>query len=246
MIMSLLITLLILILVVFLVFKIVHVILKTIIIVGVLLFLIFGLLSFLAYTDGVSFKMSFINGTNTFLLVSPDSSSLITGFALHKGSPVFFTQSTFSNIKLKYADKNLKGINDFFNSSRLLIFKQGSFNSSISFDKYTLPYSEVNAVLLSPTPIKDLAHYLADNNDENYTLFYYSLSNTFDNSSLKSALFAEQVNSEASNPLFLFNSYKSGSLKVFPNTILFKTVNFVPLSMIKNFASKFINSSEER
>ncbi len=246
MIMSLLVTLLIIILVIFLVFKIVHVIFKTIVIVSVLLFVIFGLLSFLAYTDGINFKMSFINGTNTFILVSPDSSSLITGFALRKGSPVFFTQSIFSNIKMKYADKNFKGINDFFNSSRLFIFKQGSFNSSVSFDKYLIPYSEVNAILLSSTPLEDLAHYLADNNEGNYSVFYYSLKSNFDSSSLKSALFAEEVSFEASNPMFLFNSYKSGNLDIFPKTILFKTINFVPSSMIKDLASKFVNSSEER
>ncbi len=246
MIISLIVTILILLIVIFLVFKIVHVIFKTAVIVGLLLLVIFGLLSFMVYTDGVSFKMSFINGTNTFLLVSPDSSSLLTGFALHEGSPAFFTQSTFSNMNGRYSKGDLEGIKDFFNSSRLLIFKQGSFNSSVSFDKYTIPYSEVNAVLLSSTPIKDLAHYLADNDEGNYSIFYSSLKDNFDNSSLKSALFAEQVSSEASNPLFLFNSYKSGNLEVFPKTIFFKTINFVPLSMIKDFASKFVNSSEER
>ena len=242
---SLLISLLIIIIVIFLIFKIVHVVIKTIIIVSVLLIIIVGLVSFLAYSDGVNLQSAFVNGKNAFLLVDSNN-NLITGFLMTKEKPAFFTASNFIMIKEDYNDKSLEKVKSSFNLSRIFIFKEDALNKSIQVENFRLSRQDYIEVLNSDSPLDFLAQKLSDSEGQSKSFYYNALKEQFSNQSLKSALFASALGKEMQDPMFLFKAYSSNKMNVYPKTILFKVIHFVPSSLLNGVAGKVKEAVESR
>jgi len=238
---STLVSLLVILVVLFLVFKIVHVVLKAVVIVGLLLLVIIGLVGFLSYSNGVTLQNSFVNGTNSFLLVNKDY--VITGFTLMNSEPKFIRNNQLWDLSQNYS-KDPNNLPKILNSSYVFAFKMSAFNSSITVDNFELPYSEVKKLFVSNTPIKDLSNYIADKKDIDSKFVMAKLNSSFNDSTLKAYLFSEEVDSSAKNPMFFFNAYKKGDLEVYPKTILFRVLNYVPESFLKSLTSKVADKLE--
>ncbi len=234
---SLIISLLIIIVIIFLIFKIVHVVIKTIIIVGVLFLIIVGLVSFLAYSDGVNLQSAFVNGKTSFLLIDSNK-NLVTGFIMIKEKPTFFTASDFDKVRTDYDDKALGKIKSSFNLSRIFIFKESSLNKSIQIENFKLSRQDYIEVLNSNTPLDLLAQKLSDSEGQSKSFYYDSLKEQFSDQSLKSALFASALGEEMQDPMFLFKAYSSNNMEVYPRTILFKVIHFVPPSFLNAIAGR--------
>jgi hypothetical protein len=61
----------------------------------------------------------------------------------------------------------------------------------------------------------------------------------FTASKLKMALFMSTIQDQlTSNPIFLLKEYKDGNIYVYKETIMFKALKYIPVSMVKSIISK--------
>jgi len=63
--------------------------------------------------------------------------------------------------------------------------------------------------------------------------------------SLFSILLADEILS-STNPILFLTEFKNGNIMIYPETILFKTVKFIPLSLIKDVAGKVLYKTKEK
>jgi hypothetical protein len=62
---------------------------------------------------------------------------------------------------------------------------------------------------------------------------------------LFSILLADEILSSR-NPLFFFSEFKNGNIMIYPETALFKTIKFIPVSLIKDIGKKIFEKTKEK
>jgi hypothetical protein len=58
-------------------------------------------------------------------------------------------------------------------------------------------------------------------------------------------ILAEHILS-SENPLFFFSEFKKGNIVIYPQTSLFKTLKFIPLSLIKDASKKVLGKTKDK
>ena len=69
------------------------------------------------------------------------------------------------------------------------------------------------------------------------------------NAEEKAALFSTILSDEilsSRNPLFFFSEFKNGNIVIYPETTLFKTMKFIPLSLMEDIGKKIFEKTKEK
>lgn len=232
----------------------------------IVLTLIFG---FLVYVDvkDMSQKLQ----TENKLVLLTDGNNVLTAVKIgdmsnakgdftamiKDGTIVFSQKSEFASLSSSLASKNYDAI--LGNNYKLILVDIKTFDSVQNvrlFDKINMPAEEARSILRSNTPLDDFM-----NNDNNLVGLMGTNTNLDLMKQQKAALkqqFITQIGTEESikailavsmfqtvakdNPDILIMEYQKGDIKVYKETMTFKLLKYVPVSMMKGFASKMSQS----
>ena len=187
--------------------------------VGVILLLLITANIYFIYKDVADLKENFSISTKKVILV--DNDKVITGFLLD-GEVNFLTNEQISDFSSHLEDNAYEEI--LGESYKLMVFDLKILNDldveEIETEEGTITKEEAIAFLKSNADAGEKA-------------------------ALFGVILAEDILSSR-NPLFFFSEFKKGNIVVYPETALFKTVKFIPVSFIKNTAKNIFEKTKEK
>jgi hypothetical protein len=151
---------------------------------------------------------------------------------------------------LKDEDKVLTGLllnedTDLMNDEQLNDYSsylKGDDYEKILGDSYKLMVFDVEIISNLDNDIE--LGYKTITSDEAITILK-SNSGSQEKAALFGVILADEILS-SKNPLFFFSEYKNGNIIIYPETALFKTIKFIPLSLIKNIGKKIFEKGKEK
>lgn len=192
------------------------------------------------YVDILDFQDNFENSTKMFLL--SDNESIITGFeGTMKSSadkPLFLSNEELDELSELYTIKDYSQmLGDNF---KLFIINENSFNNlqaniTIENDQFTL--DEIQNFIKSEQPIESYVDYVLESEGitENKELIKEEFIKTIkselgDDDIFKAMLFGNMISSamETKGPLFLLINFQYGRIMIEKETLLFKTIKYIP------------------
>ena len=184
---------------------------------GIIILLIFAAYSYIIYKDFADLKENFSASEKKVILV--DNNKAIAGLLLGKEKGTL-TSAELERYSSYLQDKNYDEI--WGNSYKLIILNSG--------------------IIIGLGDKIDVSGSIIKNEDV--------LSNLkSEDSEEKSALFSAIVEDNvlgSKNPLFFFSELRKGNIKVYPETAAFKTMEFIPLSWIKDAGKKMFEKTKEK
>jgi len=81
--------------------------------------------------------------------------------------------------------------------------------------------------------------------DEAVALLKSNVTDSQEKAELFNILLADEILS-SQNPLFFFSEFKNGNIMIYPETALFKTIKFIPVSLIKDVGKKIFEKTKEK
>ena len=229
---SSIITIIIFIVAVIIIFKIVKTILKTILIILILSFLVTAIFGFFTYQDAVELKDNL--ETKPKLMLLQDNEKIIAGFvtADFEKEPEFLTISQTAEYQNSFKKQDYKKM--LGNNYKMFIIdlkafdivdeqvnfngKKASKNSLYSMLKSNDPFS----LYKSETGIDPALMGISDPVEFKANIF--------------GILFSEAIDKRGT--FFIFNEYKKKNIIVYPETSVFKFINLIPTSFVKNMFEK--------
>jgi hypothetical protein len=186
--------------------------------VGIVIFLLLAANMFFIYKDVVDLKENFGVSTKKVLLVNDDK--VLTGFLL--GEDVnFLAASQLSEFSSYLKSEDYEKI--LGDSYKLMIFDvdiMSDLDEEIDIEDGTIARDEAISVLKSDADSREKA-------------------------ALFSMILANNILSSR-NPLFFFSEFKRGSIVIYPETALFKTIKIIPLAFIKDVGKKMFEKTKEK
>jgi len=211
-------TIIIFIIIFLILFSIFKKILKTLIIFIILIIIITIPIIYLTYSDLTSFKKEFPSSENLFLLEKQDN-DFIAGFILlpEKNQTKLLSGEQINSINYKE--------NKFY---KTFVFNTNYLNETYTFFNKEFSGDEIKIVLNSSTPFEEAQKIIKNQNTMSL------LKNTIkDKTKFKSMIFTQTLDSKNKLLTFLME-YKKGNIKVYPETIGFKIIKILPISILKN------------
>lgn len=211
-----------------LVIKLTKKVVKTIALGGLVLLIISILLSVWVMKDLNEFRTRFVSEDKTIILADGDTA--LAGFRFSTGEPVVYTKEEIDLFSVDLAADNYESVRD--DSYKLLLFSMESIENieteEIQFNSEVIDKDTAVAVLRSESPARTYIEMkqgviLDDNLEVSYE----------DDQELKSMLFMTIFsNYIMQDQLYFFTQYKEGNVFIYPETALFKMIQFVPLALI--------------
>lgn len=199
---------------------------------------VLALLTALTYKDMESLKKGFQEGNNTFMLY--ENEQLYSAIILKPMTNITLTIDSFSYFTSDEIEKSEKALNNksyetlLNKSSRLFIFKPVIMNLPFTLSlgpDIKLNEGDLLNIIMSDDPYNVLAKKL----DENYDMSEKSLQKTFesfygDKEKFKGYLFAALLSNYFMHqkPGDLVKSFKKKEITVYPETISFKIIRYLP------------------
>ena len=227
---------------VFIVLTIVKKLFKLLFYGGIAILILILLNTYFIYQDVADLRENFAASTKNVILV--DDKQVLTGFLIT--NEINF----ITNEKLDEFSSNLEN-EDFEKvlgeSYKLLIFDVNiisDLKTNIEIGDNTISNDFAVSVLKSNKPFEMLKGKNINQNDLEITR-----NEAENNVKVKAALFgiilSENILS-SKNPLFFFSEFKKGSIIIYPETALFKTVKFIPLTFFENTGKKIFGKAKEK
>ena len=185
---------------------------------GIIIFLLLAANLFFIYQDFKDLRENF--GVSEKKVILKDENEILTGLVLNE-------------------DTNLmtnKQLNDY--SSYL----RNNDYDKILDDSYKLMVFDVDIISNLDAEIEFGNELITT--DESITILKTS-GNKEDKASLFSILLEDEILSSR-NPLFFFSEFKKGNIIIYPETALFKTIKFIPLSLIEDIGKKIFEKTKEK
>lgn len=240
---SSIITFIIIALVVLLVWGIFKKLFKILFYVGVIIVVLIVFNSYFIYKDVNELKENFADSSKKIILIN--NNQVITGFTLNHDTNYLTNQQIQDSSKYLENDEFEKLLG---NSYKLLIFDVNLI-SNLKNDNIEIENNEISkeysiSVFKSENPLFLLIEKDIDNNDLEITKV-----DSENNEIVKAALFSSILQNEilnSNNPLFFFSEYKKENIIIYPETALFKTIKYIPLSFLKNTGKKIFEKTKEK
>lgn len=189
-----------------------------------ILFLVTAVLGFLVYRDAMSFKDNFTVSDNLLLL--EDNGKILTGFVLHPGGePSILTDQQLRDFTTNYGNgqyQNMLGSN-----YKMFIIKLSAFKTegAVEYDGQQLERKRLIDSLRSDNPAATFLQGMPG----------APQANAADSATLKVSFFVIlYTNDLGTDPLNIIFAYKAGNIIVYPETIMFKIIKYLPLDMISS------------
>ena len=192
------------------------------------------------------FKLMFYAGIIIFLLLAANTYFIYQDF---KDLGENFGVSE-KKVILKDEDKVLTGLllnedTDLMNDEQLNDYSsylKGDDYEKILGDSYKLMVFDVEIISNLDNDI-DLG-YKTITSDEAITILK-SNSGSQEKAALFGVILADEI-LNSRNPLFFFSEFKNNNIIIYPETALFKTIKFIPLSLMKNIGEKIFEKTKEK
>ncbi len=185
---------------------------------GLIILLLIAANLYFIYKDVNDLNENFSVLTKKVILVDEDE--VLTGFLLN-GQVNFITDEQIEEFSSYLAENNYEEI--LGESYKLMIFDVGII-SDLNVDEI-----EFNDEIIT----KDDA-----------ITFLKSDADSGEKADLFGTILADHI-LDSKNPLFFFSQFRKGNLVIYPETALFKTVKFIPLTFIKDIGKKMFEKTKE-
>ncbi len=192
--------------------------------------LIMSAFGFFVYRDIVDFKANLKNG-NTIVMI--DEGIALSGFtvASEKGEVLTKEQLLAASSAYEKGTLNeLKGV---------------SYKLFILTPQFIEPMNTPKFILEEQSLTKEQVLALLQSSDAIKTAEGYGINADQTSEEIKAQLLAQSFEEGIQNPLFMIARVKDGSLKVYPETALFKGMKYIPLSFIESAVSKIASQTKE-
>jgi len=233
-------------------FKVVKNVFKAAIYVFVLLAILLFILGVSVYTDAASFRKNIQEKPLSFVLVDDDQ--VLAGMKIvdmENNEVLLFSQETLSGFESAYENKNFDKILD--NSYKVFFFNLSvlkDLNNSLEYEDYNISSAAGISILESSEPLNFAAGYFAEKKgftDEKIKeQFRKELEQEFNSDQeFKDAVFSLFVAELfPSQTLYIVKNIKKGEIVVYPETAMFKALNYVPEEwIVKNSQRGVTNQS---
>jgi len=191
-------------------------------------------------SDVMEIKENFPTKPNLYLL---EDNKYIAGFSTIASENAELT--LINSVKIEeYNKKDLEDIIE--NNYKLFIINKKSLDliKSVKIGNNELTIEELKDLIKSETPIEDfLSKDIPRNQLESAKRQLMNQYKITDESQFKGMLFAIALSSEENMMLFILNNLNGESAQIYPETIAFKLLKKVPLSLLENAITK-INGGE--
>lgn len=189
-----------------------------------ILFLASGVLGYLIYKDAMDFKDNFTISDNLLLL--EDNGKILTGFVLHPGGePSILTSQQLNDFTNYYNSKqygNMIGSN-----YKMFIIKMSAFKpeGTVDYDGQQLDRKRLIDSLRSDNPANTYLQGVSG----------AAQNNIADDATLKASFFVILYTDDlGTDPLNIIFKYKEGNIVIYPETIMFKIIKYMPLDIISS------------
>ena len=186
---------------------------------GIIISLLLVLNLFFIYQDFTDLRENFTVSEKKIILV--DDSKVLTGLLMGKEID-FLADSQLEAYSSSLINNNYEEI--LGNSYKLMVFDVDiilNLDDSIEMNDQIISQNQAITILKSENT----------NEEEKAELF--------------STILADQILS-SKNPLFFFSEFKNGNILIYPETALFKTIKFIPLSLIKDVGEKIFDKTKDK
>ncbi len=185
---------------------------------------------FFVYKDIVDFKASLKNG-NTVIMI--ENNAALSGFTVAGEQGQVLSKEQLATAASQYEKGTLKELQG--SSYKLFIltpqFVEAMDSQEFSLEDDPLTKEQVLAILRSSDAVKTAAGYGISSNDLS--------------EEIKAQLLAQVFEEGIQNPIFMIARVKDHTMKVYPETALFKGMKYIPLTFIKKAVSKVANETKE-
>ncbi len=208
------------------------------------LLLLFG--GFL-YLDVTNFSNNFYTSSNMFILT--EDNEVLTGFdgmmEMETDKPHFFTKEDIETMTALYQEEDYDGM--IGDNYKMFIIDMEAFKTlekNISIDEYNFTLEFVHGLIKSNTTTEDYIDELLNrkNVSEKYQdllkedLLKQTEKDIGDDYAFKGALFASGMLGSAleeQKTLFLFKNLQYGRMKIHEETLLFKSIKYMPVPYLE-------------
>lgn len=204
------------------------------------LFLVLVVLSLFLFVDISDFQDNFSSSTNLILLTSDNE--VVTGFILDGQEPILLN--------------NMSHYADLYNRSRYaallgehykVLFVEAQVFSDVEkvqISKYLFDGEFVLETIRSENPMEMYAAKIAEleNADEDEVLEQIDALYT-DAGQFRSLLFASvfSASQQSQDPLIMVQHIQSGDIEIYPETITFRVMRYIPPALLENFPRGEVN-----
>lgn len=212
--------------------------LKLVVNIFLMIIVILALFTVLVYKDMENLKNGFKYKNNTFVLY--ENNELYTGIVLKPLTNVTLSLDSFSYFTDEEIEKNQEAINKkdykalLKNSNRLFIFKPIVMNEPFNLalgSEIKLNEGDLLGIVMSNDPYDEMVLKLEDEYEMSKSSLKKSIENIYgDEQKLKGYLFAAMLSNYLvhQKPGDLVKSFKSKQIIVYPETISFKIIKYLP------------------
>jgi len=216
---------------------------KVLFYIGVIIILLIAVNSYFLYQDVADLRQNLANSEKKVILV--DDEEVITGFLLN-GEVDFLDSKQIEEFSSYLEDKNYNQI--LGESYKLMVFNIDIISNlniaEVEIGDNKISKDDIISILKSNNPFALLTDESVVEDD-----LTINLEDTKDNTKVKAALFGIVLTDNilnSKNPLFFLSEFKKGNIAIYPETILFKTVKFIPISFLKSSAEKIFGKVKEK
>ncbi|MBW2976979.1 hypothetical protein KY347_06045 [Candidatus Woesearchaeota archaeon] len=184
---------------------------------SLIIFLLLAANIFFVYRDAADLRENFDVSTKKVMLV--DNNKVITGFLLD-GDVNLLASEDLEKFSSYLESKDYEEI--LGDSYKLMVFDLGiisSLDEEIELDDEIITKEQAISALKSDADANEKAELFGD--------------------ILTSSILSSR------NPLFFFSEFKKGNIVIYPETALFKTVKFIPLSFVKDATKNIFEKTKE-
>jgi len=185
---------------------------------GIIIFLLMSANLYFIYQDFKDLRENFSVSEKKVIL--KDGDEILTGLLLNEDTNLMSNRQ-LNEFSLSLKDNNYEKI--LGDSYKLMIFDVeiiSGIDNEIEFEFETITSDEALTILRA-----------SGNKEEKAALF--------------SIILADEILSSR-NPLFFFSEFKKGNIIIYPETALFKTIKFIPVSFIKDIGEKIFEKGKEK
>jgi len=222
---------------------------KTIMILVGIIIIVLLVGTYFVYKDAQDMQENFQTSPNVFLLEQDDK--IISGFQQVPDSEEPMPINDLSDYSIYPEDlAELKGDN-----YKLISFKQEAFDEIdlIELDNIEHPTSFILTLISSETPVDDyitnaiirdgIPQEQREEEKQNMKQEFGLTDQEF-KGMLFASIFKKAVDEEG--PIFIFKQYKEGNVVVYKETAVFKMINLIPTSFIKNIFADTSSAVKEK
>jgi hypothetical protein len=206
---------------------------------------------YIVIKDANDFKNNFSNSTSMMVVKQTNNgtTSFLAGATLNPEGKEFNTlnKKQLATVEKLYQDNKLDDLGDDYYKVFLIELK--SFDDvelyNISDQNVELSKAEIKAIMLSDNAREDLARIVAKKNGKNINDVYKELSGS--DEEIKGYILSYYLSSvfNSGNISGFMTQLKKDNISVYANTALFKTVRYIPQSLINVMVNKPQNSTNK-